>query len=172
MERAEIKVVDDAVRPALAKGITDYLKKARWEWGHHSSDEAAFRFWWLPLEEEVLALALLQELKIHFQPEYPRDFQIVRMYANGQTYGLDGSRHQDSEHPQDFTVLYFPVPHWEPSWGGETVFFGPEGAPKDWVAPRPNRAMIFPSHYWHLGRGPNRECIELRMTVAYKLRAK
>ena len=43
------------------------------------------------------------------------EYDVVRIYANGQTATQHGSPHTDDG---DFTFLYYPNPRWKPSWGG------------------------------------------------------
>ena len=169
---AQIKVVDNAVRPSLANGISELLQSSRWEFGHKSTTESKYPFWSMPLDDEVLTIAILQELKVHFAPDYPTKFRIIRVYANGQLYGIDGVKHQDAECLNDFTVLYYANPIWEPQWGGATVFLAEDDEIVKSVLPKPNRAVIFPATSWHFGQSPTRDCPELRMCIAFKLHAK
>jgi SM-20-related protein len=98
---------------------------------------------------------------------------LVRCYANGHTYGSDGSLHTDSVSPRSFTSIYYPHERWSPNWGGETVFFNQEET--DIVAsiyPKPNRLLIFQGTIPHVARGVSRTCPVLRITLMFKTETK
>jgi SM-20-related protein len=95
--------------------------------------------------------------------------RLVRCYANGHTYGSDGSLHTDSTAPNSQTVIYYPHDQWSPNWSGETVFFNLEKT--EIVAsiyPRPNRMICFPGNIPHVARGVSRICPFMRITLMFK----
>jgi len=97
---------------------------------------------------------------------------LVRCYANGHTYGSDGTLHADSAVPSSYTSVYYPHERWSPNWGGETVFFNPEET--DIVAsvyPMPNRLVMFQGTIPHVARGVARICPVLRITLMFKTEA-
>ena len=94
---------------------------------------------------------------------------VARQYANGHTYGLGGRPHYDDVRPGTFTLLYYPMPKWEPVWEGETLFFTPTGHVAAGIAIAPNRGVLFDSRMSHSARAPSRDCPELRVTLAFKL---
>lgn len=95
--------------------------------------------------------------------------RLVRSYANGHTYGSDGSVHTDSVAPNSYTVIYYPHERWSPNWGGETVFFNQEKTDIiSSVYPRPNRMVAFPGTIPHVARGVSRICPLMRITLMYK----
>ena len=94
---------------------------------------------------------------------------LVRCYANGHTYGSDGSLHTDSASSRSFTSIYYPHERWSPNWGGETVFFNSDET--DIIAsmyPKPNRLVIFSGTIPHVARGVSRICPVLRITLMFK----
>jgi Rps23 Pro-64 3,4-dihydroxylase Tpa1-like proline 4-hydroxylase len=98
------------------------------------------------------------------------DWVLDRVYANGQTYGLSGSIHQDAEgvEPgQYYTLLYYANNEWRPEWGGHTIFTTEQGIVTRY--PTPNSMVFFDSTIPHAGMEPTRHCPELRVTVAFKL---
>lgn len=95
--------------------------------------------------------------------------RVLRQYANGHTYGLGGRTHVDAAEPDHFTLLYYPMPSWEPGWGGETVFHRNSGEIALAVLPKPNRAVLFDARIPHEGRAPSRDYGGLRVTLAFKL---
>jgi len=99
----------------------------------------------------------------------PPGHRLIRCYANGHTYGSDGTLHTDTGLANTYTTVYYPHEEWEPNWGGETVFF--DRARSDILAsvfPRPNRAVIFDGRIPHVARGVSRTCPVLRVTLMFK----
>jgi hypothetical protein len=45
------------------------------------------------------------------------------MGTNGQTVGLQGTIHQDSNTPENISFLYYDQPYWNPEWGGDLHFY-------------------------------------------------
>jgi hypothetical protein len=45
--------------------------------------------------------------------------KLVRCYANGMAYGMDGTVHSDATAPGNYTAVYYPHERWSPNWGGE-----------------------------------------------------
>jgi SM-20-related protein len=98
-----------------------------------------------------------------------RGHRLIRCYANGATYGSDGTLHTDSKVPGTYTCVYYPHSGWHPDWGGETVFFNQEKT--DIIAsvyPRPNRMLVFDGTIPHVARGVSRTCPVLRVTLMFK----
>lgn len=94
---------------------------------------------------------------------------LVRCYANGQSYGTDGTIHTDSKSDRSYTAVYYPHAVWEPNWAGETVLFNADktdiiGS----IYPKPNRLAVFKGNIPHLARGVSRTCPELRITAMFK----
>jgi SM-20-related protein len=95
--------------------------------------------------------------------------RLIRCYANGHTYGSDGTLHTDSTRPGTYTCVYYPHQMWHPNWGGETVLFNQDKT--DIVAcvyPKPNRMVVFDGTIPHVARGVSRICPVLRVTLMFK----
>jgi len=99
-----------------------------------------------------------------------KKFDLIQVYANGQTYGMCGSLHTDNEFNDDTykTFLYYVNPWWNYIWGGETIFVNNDNIYKQ--SPIPNTGLLFNSSILHAGLEPTRHCKELRVTVAFKLK--
>ncbi len=94
---------------------------------------------------------------------------LVRCYANGLQYGSDGTLHTDAVAKNSYTTVYYPHSHWDPNWGGETVFFN--DAKTDIIGcvyPKPNRMVTFPGTMQHVARGVSRTYPGLRITLMFK----
>ncbi|WP_369928822.1 hypothetical protein [Xanthomonas sp. NCPPB 2632] len=95
--------------------------------------------------------------------------RLLRAYANGLTYGLEGKIHTDSTHENDITAIIYTNEFWADAWAGETVFFLP-GRETLAVTPVPGRLVLFNGTIPHVARSPSRDCPVLRTTLMYKLR--
>jgi hypothetical protein len=147
------------------------------EWsfsGISNSDSAVkegFIFWFQNLSETPFFndnfLSVIENLT-------NKKFEIIRVYANGQTYGQPGTIHTDIYDdvyaPElYYTFLYYVNPVWDAHWGGQTIVIDENGTVNS-VFPSRNTACIFPSVLKHLGSEPSRHCGDLRVTVAFKLK--
>ncbi len=142
----------------------------RWYFGNRSSDTQASRpFWKMDLDDVDAVDRLWRHAKPVCERLTESPLRVVRQYGNGHTYGLGGQPHYDDVRAGTFTLLYYPMPRWEPAWEGETLFFNPAGHVAAGVAIAPNRAVLFDSRMSHSARAPSRDCPELRVTLAFKL---
>jgi Rps23 Pro-64 3,4-dihydroxylase Tpa1-like proline 4-hydroxylase len=146
--------------------IAKTLKGNTWEFsGFSVADE--FIFWVMILMQDTFFTEhMLNKIKIATK----KNFVIDRVYANGQTYGLSGSYHQDmSSNDNTYkTFLYYVNPNWKSEWGGSTLFKQDEEV---YIQPFiSNNAILFDSTIYHAGLDPTRHCKDLRVTVAFKLK--
>lgn len=95
--------------------------------------------------------------------------KLIRVYANGQTFGQNGSFHQDDERDDALTAVLY-MNEIDDSvldeWGGETQFrFN-----GDIVACQPvtNSLIVFKSNIFHRGLAPSRFSPDMRVTIAWK----
>jgi len=94
---------------------------------------------------------------------------LVRCYANGLTYGSEGTLHTDAVAENSYTTVYYPHEKWNPNWGGETLFFNKDKTDIiGCVYPKPNRMVMFPGTMQHVARGVSRTCPMLRITLMFK----
>ena len=115
-------------------------------------------------------------------------FDISRIYANGQTYGMDGQFHRDDNRNHAWTFLLYTtdikpaetephmLPHAVYQFGGATEFSLPGSVPEHVAGrrvvsfhPFPNTGLLFQAHLFHRGLSPARYVTQLRTTVAFKL---
>ena len=162
----------------LNKQEHDYVVKKTlrgntWALGGYSVDDGniGFYFWYMELIQDVFFTEyMLNKIKIITE----KNFAIDRVYANGQTYGLSGSYHQDKSDLNTNnkniykTFLYYVNSNWKSEWGGSTLFKQNEEV---YTQPFiPNNAILFDSPTYHVGLEPTRHCKDLRVTVAFKLK--
>lgn len=185
---------DNVLFDPKRREINDFLHGPGlvWGWKSSSKDRNAFRYWHAhyagslgtdhPGDTYAEQYDCADELKdnqpllyglwLHLEKTYIPGHKLVRCYANGMHYGMDGSLHTDSVSPKSYTTMYYPHPNWSPNWGGETVFFNKEETDiVGSVYPRPNRLLSFMGTIPHVARGVSRTCPVLRITLMYKTEA-
>lgn len=124
-------------------------------------------FWYYDLSEKSFYTNFLFN---RIQDITEQKYELEKVYANGQTYGLCGDVHIDSPNERAKTILIYMNPVWDVRWGGNTVLIHDNKSYTN--IPEPNTAISFNSNIPHYGSEPTRHCKELRITVAYKLRLK
>lgn len=150
-----------------AQVVESTYLSARWSYSGHSNTPQTGRFWFCDLSQETLFADTLLE---RICSDTAQQWTLLKVYANGQTFGLSGGLHQDmvgAEPGQYYTFLYYANPVWEPEWGGNTVFSDGENLVVRY--PAPNSVVLFDSTIPHVGLEPTRHCADLRVTVAWKL---
>jgi hypothetical protein len=145
--------------------IQKYIRSPNWSFGHYSEEKSSHKtFWYLELSDIKY---FNDHLFSHIKKITNRDWKIERIYANGQTYGLDGSFHIDNEN--GYTFLYYCNETWDLSWAGNTIFVDESLNQMETICPMPNGAILFPGNLLHYGQSPSRDFYGLRVTIAYKL---
>lgn len=95
------------------------------------------------------------------------DYQLNRVYANGQTFGQDGDWHQDCPDGTEHTFLYYFTKNDDLSLIGETYFKIDEKF--QCVIPEPNSGIFFNGILLHKGMSPKRNLMNMRITIAFKM---
>ena len=94
---------------------------------------------------------------------------LVRCYANGMAYGMDGTVHTDANEPGNFTAVYYPHERWSPNWGGETIFYNQrEDRITGCFYPKPNSVVVFDGRIPHRANGVTRQYTGTRITLMFK----
>ena len=146
--------------------IWKYLKTSNWKFWHQSHKDSVNYFWQMNLIEiDFFKIDLFNKIKKNIG----YDFSIDKIYANGQTFGLDGNFHIDTIRDEGYTFLYYPMKNWDLSWGGETVIINPQTEEVNYFYPNPNGGLFFPGNWIHCGKGPSKIYNDLRISIAYKL---
>jgi hypothetical protein len=146
--------------------IWKYLKEPNWKFWHRSHKDSSCYFWQMNLiDYDFFSVNLFNKIKQFIGD----NFIVDKIYANGQTFGLDGEFHIDSENPKAYTFLYYPMKHWDLSWGGETVIINPNTQKINYFHPIPNGALFFPASWVHCGKSPSKNYFDLRTSIAYKI---
>lgn len=162
------KTFKDILTPAEHKQCMDYLNQRKWSFDNSGDDKFPLCWSMWDLEEHgFFSTQFLQRIEELMECRY----DALRIYANGQSYGLDGEFHTDSNFSYEHTFLYYPTqldPLEVYEYGGETQFVQDDGQIHH-VYPFTNTGVCFDGRIWHRGMGPNRFTRKLRMSIAFKL---
>lgn len=103
-------------------------------------------------------------------PDYPSRDKLYSAYINVLREGNSPGIHCDAPYfvPDNDTVIVYLNPHWDPEWGGETVFFDDDLDAKHIVQPRPGRVCIFDGRIPHTGRPPTPKFKHNRYIMSFK----
>jgi Rps23 Pro-64 3,4-dihydroxylase Tpa1-like proline 4-hydroxylase len=168
----QIKVFDNFFTLDIQEKILQSLERPNWS--YNGGDRYTSPFWHMRYleKEDFYSNFLLDKIETALNMQ----FDVINIYANGQTAGQYGSPHIDTG---DYTFLYYPVPNWDITMGGSLFFLnviGENNAQNSEVIKtisyKGNRAVFFPTQISHLSEAPERHCNLLRLSVAWKLNVK
>lgn len=144
------------------------------EWGFtgysNPSDLSVNHIWYMDLSKDSF---FVNTMFLKIKELVSEDVELLRVYANGQTHGVCGKIHTDSEDPNDpneVTFLYYPASSWDAVWGGFTVFYVDGEVLTRF--PYPNSGVYFDANILHYGLEPSKHCPHLRVSIAFKLKRK
>lgn len=173
----QIKIHDDFLNHDDLERCKQIIKDGKWEYGQQSNpiDKHSFSnpFFYMDLNNMDFFNSYLKE---KIEQTLGQKIALDRVYANGQTFGLDGSFHKDNEDPTAITFCLYisPIPNGFIEEAGGNIFFKVPGIDHFSLAlePRYNRGVSFPSYYIHKGMTFNRYIKNMRISIAWKLRIK
>jgi len=172
------KTVKETNNFLLSKELPWYFSQTSFNDGSDTVDNADSPTFWMSefnlLKHQIIS-NLWNEIYTTLESEQIIDNQnieVLRVYANGQTYGLDGNVHKDDNKPGHYTVLYYAVNDtWDANWHGETLFYDDNEEQVIAVCkPKRNSFVFFDSRIPHVGISPSKQHNGLRVTLAFKLR--
>lgn len=172
-----IKLYNDFLDAKTFSEAQSYLRKHNW--GLQSSSS--------PLSPQKFLIMFLHEYELFnkfifskIEEATETRFELMRVYANGQFYGMPGEPHYDEYKKDFYTFLIYMNNKWDIIWGGQTIFLNSVFDPdlnKEVVKeeifvqyPKRNLGIMFPSNLLHFAESPTRICTEFRTTIAFKLR--
>ena len=144
---------------------------SNWCFGHtsygedHPEYQNCVPFWKIDFAEDTF---FTDHLLNKIQEKLDTRFKLEHVYANGHTYGQDGSVHIDSLTDNGRTLLLYVNPRWHPVLGGATNFYINDGEVHS-IFPKANKAVLFPGQIPHCAAPCTRSFKGLRVTVAWKL---
>ena len=167
----KINIYDDFLTPVEMEKCLHIVQKPEWKFGHSSNTNSIDTpFWYMELIHNKF---LKDKIKEKIECMTKKKFNVVRLYANGHTYGQDGNFHQDDIHQDAYTFcLYCTEVSMDMSElvGGHIEFVLPDSKHSINIQTIFNRGIFFPSHYFHRGTAFNRYVSDLRISIAWKLR--
>lgn len=144
------------------KGIID---NSLWRYAGFSNSESAYKFW---IIQKLHHNSFFYDTFIKKIEEVTNNkFEIVRIYANGQTFGQEGDWHIDSDLEDYWTFVYY-FNKGDASIIGETYF--KENGVISSARPIYNSGILFKSNIEHKGSSPKINFNDLRITIAFKLK--
>ena len=168
----KIIVIDDFLTKDELDNCTYIIETMKWDFGHGSNSftsDTDVIYWNRDLiDNEYLSIYILKIIEKSFS----KKFKINRLYANGQSFGQNGSFHFDDLTPNCYTFcLYLTdiAKEYIDIAEGYLYFSLPEHLHKICYEPKYNRGILFPSHYIHKANAFSRYIFDLRVVIAWKL---
>lgn len=187
-----LHVQDDFLSTEQLKPIAQILRKPVWSFGWMSNPGMDHRsFWHVRFGDFRMSrckdVVTQSERKQVFAVRYPEihevwiqlremlfpEGELLRVYANGHTFGLDGGIHRDNLREADeYTAVVYVNETWFSAWGGETQFFTDDMSRiTQCVIPSPGRLVVFHGSIPHAAKAPTRDCPYLRTSLVFKIRS-
>lgn len=163
---------DDELKEALSRTQLSH----GWSYGHISEYNEAINtpFWVLQLgADNFFNDTLLKKI----QTLTNKNFEILYVYANGQTYGQNGNFHIDEEEEGCYTFCLY-ISNYVLNKETQNVMYGDlqfkipnlDERLTLCVSNTTNRGVFFPSNYVHRGTSFGRYIPGLRISIAWKLK--
>lgn len=168
----EIVVMDKFLDDTELEKVSDLLHSKDWHFGHKSlhNDSIETPFWTTNLKDETY---LSEYVKGLIEKRFLQKFEVLRLYANGQTFGQDGTYHTDSDSDDNYTFCLYMTdidPHYIEVAGGHIYFKIPGEKYQICYEPIYNRGIFFPARYEHKATAFSRYIMSLRRCITWKLR--
>lgn len=173
----QIHIFDNFLTQEEIQRCVDATKRPAWSMSQisHSSPDST-PFWMMALTDDPF---FNSHLKSKIETTTNRKFAVQRIYANGQTFGQDGTYHRDSALDNSYTFcLYINGEnniYGNDDIGGEFIFKIPENfnnpLSRIMIPTYYNRGIFFPATYLHKGMAFNRYFKGLRISITWKLLA-
>jgi hypothetical protein len=168
----QIKVFDNFLTEKDQDLILESLSRPKWSFNGGDSDISPFWHMRNLEDEDFYSHYLLDSI----ENSVGNQFDVINIYANGQTAGQSGCPHIDTG---DYTFLYYPTPDWDNTMGGSLFFLNVVGENNlldseiiKTVSYKSNRAVFFPCNIAHYSNAPDRHYNGIRLSVAWKLKVK
>ena len=170
----QIKVYDNFLNNDDLVKCRQIVKDGKWDYGHTSNGDSSnmnTSFFFMDLKHNDFFTSTLKE---KIEATLGLKLRLERVYANGQTFGLDGCFHQDGTNSDTITFCLYlsPIPNEDIGNVGGNVYFRVPTIEHFTLTlePRYNRGVSFPSTFFHKGAAFNRYVKNMRICVAWKLR--
>ena len=171
-----IKSINNFFPDSIIDKIDAEIKETKWQYGWSSNPNIEFSHWNMDFAKTVAENSLdvsnrlpesIKSAWQYIQDTYYPNHRLIRCYANGHTYGVEGYPHTDSDKDGEYTIVVYMNIKWKREWGGETLIYDKNTIIHAEI-PQRNMALVFPGNQCHTSRGVTRICPELRITVMFK----
>ena len=164
----DIQVIDNFLSNDDLMKVIESSRYFPWSYGHVSAKNEGINFWSSNLiNNDLFKTHIFHKIESYFK----KKFSINDLYANGQTYGMDGIYHTDDNNDDAYTFLLYISDITRDNVhivDGYTLF--KDGDKIVCIEPILNRGVLFKSNIFHKGLGPSRSANMLRISIAFKLR--
>jgi hypothetical protein len=180
MEHKHVEVFDNFLTDEELEKCNAAYSKPCWNFGQISqTSPISTPFWMMTLDNDPF---FTNDLLLKIENVTKKKYALQRVYANGQTFGQDGTYHQDDTSDESYTFCLFVnkqiTNETVDNIGGEFVFKIPimsalttaHKFSRIVVEPIYNRGILFPSNIFHKGLAFNRYNKGLRISIAWKLK--
>ena len=147
--------------------------QANWKFGQKSNNDTVYPMWFqgffdVHKQEYVIEQDWIKNVGDRFLEECGDEYMLVRNMIAGNTFGQDGDIHDDWLVPgESLTGVLYINRRWEDNWGGETIVYDKEDSTQVEISKlEAGKMIIFDGSNPHIGKGPQRNCGELRCVVA------
>lgn len=171
----KINIFDNFLTPDELEKCAEAVSRPAWKFGQVSqSSPVSTPFWMMTLTDDAF---FNTQLLSKIQSKTGKKFTLQRAYANGQTFGQDGTYHQDDSSDDTYTFCIYInkqiTNETVDNIGGEFVFKLSNSETqfsRVMVEPIYNRGIFFKSNIFHKGLAFNRYNKGLRISVTWKLK--
>jgi hypothetical protein len=174
----DIKIYDDFLNTLEMRLLEKILYSNNWSYNQCSvtgNGLSANKFWYMEFMNNETILNFIQK---KIEDTIQENIKIVKLYANGQTFGSNGSYHRDDEINSSiynsgklYTLcIYFNDIKKQllQYAGGDLQIKIPDKKFSISIEPLNGRGVIFPSNYLHKGNAFDRNFLDLRISLACK----
>ena len=172
----QIQQIKHCLPIELADAAYTHIKSNGWKYGWKSNTRMGYPHWNQDFGQVGSENGLDISNKLsdpmttiwnHLRVQYFSDVILLRCYANGHTFGVEGYPHSDSEREGDQTIVIYMNKVWRREWGGETMVYNDNGIVHA-ESPSYNTGLVFPGNQMHVAKSVSRVCPDLRMTLMFK----
>jgi hypothetical protein len=181
---SQIQIFDDFLTNEELEECLQFTNKPAWAFGVQSDPQnpISTQFWIMKLtNESFFNICLLSKI----ERAANKKFELARVYANGQTFGQDGTFHQDEVTSESYTFCLYVNKQVTVDTaeyiGGDIMFKLPANS-EDGLSKIQsslfgietiyNRGILFPSNFFHKGLAFNRYNKGIRISIVWKLKVK
>ena len=101
----QIKIFDDFLTPDELEKCAEAVSRPQWKFGQISqTSPISTPFWMMILTDDVF---FNTQLFAKIERAANKKFTVQRIYANGQTFGQDGTYHQDDVMDDGYTFCIY-----------------------------------------------------------------